>query len=339
MSSIVTTALSSVDGAAGVLRYRGVSLEDLVAAGVDYGHAVGLLATGELVDRGAPLNAVAVPAVDVGCAVFPSLRRAIAGVVASDEDAVAFAGACGRSVSRLRGRFVDGGSYASRILRGIADGDVSDSDVEDLDRCFVVHLDHALNPSTLACRVVAATGAPLAASLTAATCALEGPLHGGASTDVGRVLEDDVKDVADVARWWAALRAAKPSDASSASPKKKAPGFGHPIYRTRDPRSAVLRALCERAADRRRQRRFIDTAIAVDEVVVRESGGRLFANVDFYAAALYATLGVPRAFHTALFFAARVVGQACHAVEQQQRGRVISPEADYDGVAPRSLPR
>lgn len=327
MAAFLTTALSSVEGEAGVLRYRGYTLEDLVAHDVDYGRAVALLATGDL---GAPsaqaaLTAGALPDVDVGGPVFPSLRKAMAAMTPhnghNSEDALVVAGRCGRCVSRLRGRFVDGGPYTERILRGIADGNVSDDDVKDLDRCFVVHLDHALNPSTLACRVVAATGAPLLSSLSAATCALEGPLHGGASNDVGRILEDEIKGPDDVAAWWAALRAAK----------KKAPGFGHPIYRTRDPRAAILRRLCERAADRRGQRRFIDTAIAVDAVVVAESSGRLFANVDFYAAALYATLGVPRVFHTALFFAARVSGQACHAVEQQQRGRVISPEADYDG--------
>lgn len=326
MSAIVTTALSSVDGAAGVLRYRGVSVDEFS----DYGHAVGVVVDGVSVDRSAALVAKDVPAV-TGAEnagrdpdVYASLRAAIAGVEVGG-DVVEFAGACGRAVGRLRGRFVDRGTYAGRILRGIVDGDVDDDDIADFDACFVVHLDHALNPGTLAVRIAASTGAPLSSSLIAGLCALEGPLHGGASSDVGAVLEQLTADQA--TSWWAAQKAQK----------KKVPGFGHPIYKTHDPRSAILRKLCERAAVRQQNRRFFDAAVALDDAVRASSGGKLFPNVDFYAAALYATLGVPRAFHTACFFAARVVGWAAHAVEQQQRGKIISPESDYDGPAPRSL--
>jgi citrate synthase len=326
----LTTAISSVDGAAGVLRYRGVSLGDLVDADVDYGHAVGLVVDGdEGKDRGADLVAGGVPAVAVGGDVYGSVRAAIDAVVV-DADLVVVAGAYGRAVSRLRGRFIDRGSYAFRVLAGVADGDVDVDDARDLDRCFVIHLDHALNPSTLALRVAASTGAPFASAAIAALSTLEGPLHGGASSDVGALLETVVARGLDddgVRQWWQALRAQK----------AKAPGFGHPIYQRRDPRAAPLRALCERAAARRGERRFLDAAVAVERAVVEQSGGKLFANVDFYAACLYATLGVPRALHTALFFAARVSGWAAHVAEQRARGRVLSPEAGYDGPPARGI--
>ena len=320
VTAIVTTALSSVDGEAGVLRYRGVSFDEFAS----YAEAVSVVVDGKRGDRGASLVAARVAAVDVGASVYAALRAAIAGTAACD-DIVEFAGACGRAVSRLRGRFVDGGSYAARVLGGIADGDVDDDDVSDFDRCLIVHLDHALNPGTLCVRVAASTGAPLSSSLTAGLCALEGPLHGGASSDVGRVL-DEIGDAAQTSSWLAQQK----------SQKKKVPGFGHPIYLRRDPRSSVLRALCERAADRRGDHRFVDVAVALDEAV-RAAHPQLFPNVDFYAAALYATLGVPRALHTACFFAARVVGWAAHHDEQRRRGRIISPEAAYDGAPARPL--
>lgn len=325
MTPLVTTALSSVDGDAGVLRLRGFSIEDLVAAGVSYAAAVDLLFSGELgAADDVEARLVSLPLVALDGDPFVALRRAIA--LAAGDDDVAVAGMCGRLVGALSGRGEQAGGYVARILRGASDADVDDDDVTALDRCFVVHLDHALNPGTLCARVAASTGASLSACITAGLCALEGPLHGGASTAVGFMLEEEMAGPDDVDGWLAARKASK----------RRVPGFGHPIYRQRDPRAAVLRAIVEQAADRRRQRRFVDTAIALEERVRASSDGKLFANVDFYAACLYATLGVPLALHTALFFAARVLGWTAHVHEQRARGRVISPEAGYDGPPARS---
>ena len=328
MSPLLTTALSFVDGEQGVLRLRGFDLQDLIEHDVSYAAGVGLLFTGSLPERdddvGARLLALPVGVVDAGDP-FVALRRAMA-LVDGDDD-VCVAGACGRLVGALRGKPEQRGGYVERILRGVADGEVDDDDVGALDRCFLVHLDHALNPGTLCCRVAASTGASLSACLTAGLCALEGPLHGGASSAVGRVLEQDLQGPDDVDGWVMAQKAAR----------RRVPGFGHPIYRRRDPRAAVLKTLVERTADRRRQRRFIDTAVALEARVIDSSGGKLFANVDFYAACLYATLGVPLALHTPLFFAARVPGWAAHVREQKERGKTISPDAGYDGPPPRSI--
>ncbi len=331
VSPILTTALSFVDGEAGVLRLRGFSLEELVQHGVSYAAAVGLLFTGSLSegdDVAARLLALSPPPIDSRPSgqEASALRRAMA-LIDDDGDAVAAAGVCGRLVGCLGAKPEQSGAYVERILRGVSTGAVDDDDVAALDRCFLVHLDHALNPGTLCCRVAASTGASLIACLSAGLCALEGPLHGGASSAVGRVLEQELQGPDDVDAWLAVQRAQR----------RRIPGFGHPIYRRGDPRAGLLCSLAQRAADRRGQRRFVDTATALETCMSARSDGKLLPNVDLYAACLYATLDVPVALHTPLFFAARVLGWAAHALEQRAGGRVISPEAGYDGPPARSF--
>lgn len=344
---IVTTSLSLVDGHAGLLALRGVRIEDAVELG--YPAAVALLLGGNAAgpDVAAALVARPIPPVAAGLAgalpplpPMARLRALVAALEEADDDEdrndaghndehrgdVERAGVFGRLVARLGASPRRDGDadvdYVATILRGTqaagAPGPAED-DAAVLGACFVVHLDHALNPSTLAVRTAASVGASLSACFSAGLGTLEGPLHGGASSAVGELLDgiaapDDVDAVLD----------------DRAARRRRVPGFGHPIYRQRDPRAAVLRDLCARAA-RRHGHRVLDIAVRVEERVVERSAGRLFPNVDFYAAALYATLGIPLALHTPLFFAARALGWVAHRREQRQQRRVISPEAGYDG--------
>jgi citrate synthase len=333
---LVTTALSSVDGVGGVLAFRGVRLEDAVR--LPYAAVASLLLEGDT--GGAPGIADRMMALPLGEGAraiaeqvkrrppMAQLRALAAAFDDDDEDDVAWAGRCVRSISLLRPRSP---SHASRstslagaVLAAVVDDgdDGGDDDVGAaiLEACFVVHLDHALNPSTLAVRVAASVGSSLSACFGVGLGTLEGPLHGGASSAVGALL-DGIARPNDVEVALEAL----------AARKERVPGFGHPVYRLRDPRADVLRALCERAASHRRQHRFLDVAARLDARVRERSQGRLFPNVDFYAATLYATLGVPLAWHTPLFFVARALGWVAHVREQRARGRVISPEAGYDG--------
>jgi citrate synthase len=343
---LVTTALSLVDGTAGVLAFRGVRLEDAVRH--PYAVVATLLLTGathghedvayRLTAR--PLPASIVDGVRRLGPLSPMARlRCVAAALEAmpDDDDVAWAGSCVRAVAGLGPQATTTAAaqrpqergFAAAVLAGVS-ADVDDESVALLDSCFVVHLDHALNPSTLAVRVAASAGSSLSACFGVGLGTLEGPLHGGASTAVGALLEqvahpDAVEAMLD----------------DHAGRRQRIPGFGHPVYRTRDPRAAVLRALCERAARHRRQHRFLDTALRIEEWVGVRSQGRLFPNVDFYAAALYATLGVPLAWHTPLFFAARALGWVAHIREQRARGRVLSPDAGYDGpplVPPSTTP-
>lgn len=335
---IVTTALSQVEGAAGRLSFRGVSIEALADKGyaavaaflvddrwpVDDGRAF----AARLLLHTLPTHA---PAATTMVGAMAALRRSLTDVEAVDDrDVVAVAGAAARLVGRLRGRQPRRVDFVGSILEGVSDRPIDDDDVAALDAAMVLHLDHALNPGTLAVRVAASTGASVAACLTAGLCALEGPLHGGASSDVGAVLErlvqrDDA--VAAVADFVVEERAAK----------RRLPGFGHPIYKGRDPRTAILRGLTEQVARRHGDARILDVAVALEAAAIEQSQGRLFANVDFYAAALYASLGIPLWLHTPMFAAARFVGWAAHVVEARARGKIISPKGGYDGPAARTL--
>jgi citrate synthase len=335
---LVTTSLSSVDGDAGVLAYRGLRLERAVC--LSYAAAAGWLLDGDVgsaddlvrrwQSRPIPDDILALAALP-GAPRPPMARlRALAAAFDDDDDDdVAWAGRCVRAITVLGPRrplaVRPASGLADVLLASVSedDGDVDEESAAILDACFVVHLDHALNPSTLAVRVAASVGSSLSACFSAGLGTLEGPLHGGASTAVGALLTsiagpEHVDTVLD----------------DLAARKARVPGFGHPVYRARDPRADVLRGLCERAAAHRRRRRFFDVATRVEERVRARSQQRLFPNVDFYAAALYATLGVPLEWHTPLFFAARALGWVAHIREQRARGRVISPEAGYDGPPP-----
>ena len=331
---LITTALSSVDGAAGVLAIRGVPIEELAERGYaavgaflvedrwpeDHGAAF----AARLMQQQRAEKASSAPTMTAAMA---SLRRSLADVDSGDDhDVVAFGGAAARLVGGLRGRRSAHESFVGAVLKGVSDRAVNDVDIAALDAAFVLHIDHAANPGTICVRVVASTGATLASCLTAGLCALEGPLHGGASSSVGAVL-NSLSSPADVQAFVDDERAAK----------RRLPGFGHPIYRGRDPRTAVLRQLCERIAFARGDHRILDVAVALEAAAVRQSDGRLFANVDFYAAALYASLGIPLWLHTPMFAAARMLGWTAHVVEERARRKIISPEAGYDGPAPRSL--
>ncbi len=335
---LVTTALSSVDGTNAVLAYRGVPIEELAGQGFAAVGAFlvddrwpddgGASFSSRLMRRQLTSHATRAPTMTAAMA---SLRRSLSDdaaidAAADDDDVVAFAGAAARLVGALRGRSGARADVVGSILQGVSDRAVDDDDVAALDAAFVVHLDHALNPGTLCVRVATSTGATLASCLTAGLCALEGPLHGGASSNVGAALER-VSSPANVQAFVDAERAAK----------RRLPGFGHPIYRGRDPRSAILRALTQQVADARDDHRIVDVAVALEAAVAAQSDGRLFANVDFYAAALYASLGIPLWLHTPMFAAARMLGWASHVVEERARRKIISPEGGYDGPPPRSL--
>ena len=356
---LVTTGLSAVDGAKGVLTYRGYPVEVLHEARIAYADAVGLLLDGELPaptgfeslaaqrsESARPVTSAAqgrgfveerwalelLPThihdlIQAHAGQLPPMALLRACISLADDksdphawiahvgNAVAAIGATGAGRSPVT-------SLPTRTARMLASIVGDDDGADALDACLVLHLDHALNPSTLACRVVASTGAGLSACIAAGVAALEGPLHGGASTEVGRTLAA-LASPDDVEPWLAAALAAR----------RRIPGFGHPIYQVLDPRARILKGLAEQVA-RRRGSQYFDVASRLEDCVWQQK--RLHPNVDFYAATLYATLGIPLELHTPLFAAARVSGWCAHALEQQRRGRLLSPEASYDGPARRT---
>jgi citrate synthase len=190
-----------------------------------------------------------------------------------------------------------------------------------LDIALILHADHEFNASTFAGRVTAATLSDIYSSVTAAIGALKGPLHGGANEDVIRfLLEVDAKSDAAVQEVRKKL-----------SNKVKVAGFGHRVYRTEDPRATHLRQLSEELG---RRTGHLDLYLASKEVEnFVKSTKNLNANVDFYSASTYYSLGIPIDLYTPIFAVSRMSGWTAHILEQYNNNRLIRPRADYTGKA------
>jgi citrate synthase len=193
----------------------------------------------------------------------------------------------------------------------------------DFDVVLVLYADHTLNASTFAGRVAAATLADMYAAATAAVATLQGPLHGGAIEAAREMLEEIGSP--EQAPGWVRDRLAA---------KQKVMGFGHRVYKTWDPRATVLRDIAERLGRQFGDTRWYDTSIRVQEAVMEEK--RLYPNVDFYTASVYSALGLPPDLYTPLFATARMAGWTAHIREQYADNRLIRPDSEYVGPAPRS---
>jgi 2-methylcitrate synthase len=193
----------------------------------------------------------------------------------------------------------------------------------DFDVVLVLYADHTLNASTFAGRVAAATLADMYAAATAAVATLQGPLHGGAIEAVREMLEEIGSP--DQAPAWVRERLAA---------KQKVMGFGHRVYKTWDPRATVLRDIAERLGRQFGDTRWFDTSVRVQETVMEEK--KLYPNVDFYTASVYSALGLPPDLYTPLFATARMAGWTAHIREQYADNRLIRPDSEYVGPAPRN---
>ncbi len=190
------------------------------------------------------------------------------------------------------------------------------------DIALTLHADHEFNASTFAGRVVAATLSDIYSAVTAAIGALKGPLHGGANEDVIKLLQEAGGPERGAAMVEAMLAA-----------KKKAPGFGHRVYRTQDPRAAHLRSLSEELGKRTGHERLYLTSRRIEETVARLKPG-IYPNVDFYSASTYFSLGIPVDLFTPVFAVSRMSGWTAHILEQYANNRLIRPRADYKGAQP-----
>ena len=186
------------------------------------------------------------------------------------------------------------------------------------DVALILHADHELNASTFAARVTAATLSDIYSSITSACGALKGPLHGGANQDV-------IKILLQLSGEEAAIDRVKNTFAK----KVKLPGFGHRVYRTEDPRATHLRVLSEDLGKRTGQEKLFRLSRAMEETVKAEKG--LIANVDFYSASTYYSLGIPVDLFTPVFAVSRMSGWTAHVLEQYRNNRLIRPRAEYKG--------
>jgi len=192
-----------------------------------------------------------------------------------------------------------------------------------LERYLISTIDHGFNSSTFTARVIASTGADLGAAVTGAIGALSGPLHGGAPSRVLDMLDDIGRP--ELAEAWVREAVGRGD---------KIMGFGHRVYKGKDPRSALLREVATTVGGS-----TAEFAVAVEDTIVRvlaeaKPGRALNANVEFYAGVVMDACGIPRDMFTPTFASSRVIGWCTHVLEQVAGNRLIRPSARYDGEAP-----
>ncbi|MBZ9742435.1 MULTISPECIES: citrate synthase/methylcitrate synthase [unclassified Mesorhizobium] len=218
--------------------------------------------------------------------------------------------------------------HAADMLRMLNDESVSPELAKPLDTYLVTVCDHGLNASTFATRVVASTQAGLTSSVLAGLGALKGPLHGGAPGPVIEML-DAIAAHGDAAGW---LR-------NEIAQGRRIMGFGHRIYRVRDPRADVLKAVVRKLGgdgETGRRLAFAETIeqTALEVLRIAKPQRSLQTNVEFYTALVLEASGFPPGAFSNVFAAGRVAGWVAHAREQQTTGRLIRPQSRYVGPVP-----
>ena len=203
-------------------------------------------------------------------------------------------------------------------------GEPDPKHVRAIDAYFVSAAEHGMNASTFTARVIASTGADVAAALSGAIGAMSGPLHGGAPSRVLHMIEE-VERRGDARAYVKELL----------DKGERLMGFGHRVYRAQDPRSRTLRRTCEELGAPRYQvaKALEDAALA--ELRERRPDRVLETNVEFWAAVLLDFAEVPGHMFTPMFTSARTAGWSAHILEQKRTGRLIRPSARYIGKAPR----
>jgi citrate synthase len=194
----------------------------------------------------------------------------------------------------------------------------SEHDAHIFDVCLLLHADHELNASTFTARVVAGTLADMYGAVTAAIAALSGPLHGGANTNVMKML----LEIGEVEN-------AEPFIRKALEQKQKVMGIGHAVYKTEDPRATHLRQFSKELGERAGETKWYEISRKVEEIMMREKG--MYPNVDFFSASTYYMMGIPLELFTPIFAVSRISGWTGHILEQYENNKLIRPRAEYIG--------
>jgi citrate synthase len=340
----VETEIAEPDRAGGALRYRGVDITDLVGR-VSFGNVWGLLVDNEFNPGLPPAEPFPLPVhtgdvrVDVQSALAQlapiwGFRPLLDIDAAQARDDLARASvmalsfvaqsARGLEVPMVPQREVDRGRTIVERFMIRWRGDPDPRHVEAVDAYWVSAAEHGMNASTFTARVIASTGADVAACLSGAVAAMSGPLHGGAPSRVLHMLEA-VERTGDAPGYVRAVL----------DRGERLMGFGHRVYRAEDPRAKVLRATAQRLGAPR-----YEVAKALEEAALAELRARrpdrvLATNVEYWAAVVLDFAGVPARMFTPMFSCARTAGWSAHILEHKRTGRLMRPSARYVGEGPR----
>ena len=210
-------------------------------------------------------------------------------------------------------------SHSANILRMLNGVNPTETATRALDVALILQADHELNASTFAARVIASTLSDMHSAIVGAIGALKGPLHGGANAETMKILYAIDEAGADPVEYVRQMFAEK----------KKISGFGHRVYTTEDPRATHLRKMSEDLGKAAGKPKWFDMSRKIELFVNEEK--KLNANVDFYSASTYTTLGVEIDLFTPIFAISRIAGWTAHVIEQLDDNRLIRPRADYIG--------
>jgi citrate synthase len=338
------SAIAEPDKAGGALRYRGVDINDLVGT-VSFGNVWGLLVDNKFNPGLPPAEPFPLPVhtgdvrVDVQSALAQlapvwgfrplldiSPEQARDDLARASVMALSFIAQSARGQDRpmVSQREVDTGRTIVERFMIRWRGEPDPRHVEAVDAYWVSAAEHGMNASTFTARVIASTGADVAACLSGAVGAMSGPLHGGAPSRVLHMIEA-VEETGDAGAYVRGVL----------DRGERLMGFGHRVYRAEDPRAKVLRDTCARLGAPRYDVAAALEKAALDELHARRPDRVLATNVEFWAAVLLDFADVPPAMFTPMFTCARTAGWAAHVLEQKGTGRLVRPSARYVGEGPR----
>ncbi|MGM8366274.1 citrate synthase [Virgibacillus sp. W0181] len=209
-------------------------------------------------------------------------------------------------------------TFAENFLYMLNGKDPEDIEVEAVNKALVLHADHELNASTFTARVCVATLSDMYSGITAAIGALKGFLHGGANERVMEMLTEIGEE-----------ENALPYVKEKLANKELIMGMGHRVYRTGDPRAKYLRNMSKELTKLTGQEKWYNMSIEIEDYIKKEKG--LPANVDFYSASVYHSLGIDHDLFTPIFAVSRMSGWIAHILEQYANNRLIRPRAEYIG--------
>jgi citrate synthase len=349
------SSISHVDGQQGILEYRGINIQELAIKG-SFLETTYLLIWGKLPNQtqleefaedirfhrrikyrirdmmkcfpetGHPMDALQTSAAALG--LFYSrralddpeyIRRAVVRLIAKIPTMIAAFHQMRKGNDPIQPN--DSLDYAANFLYMLTEKRPNALESRILDVCLTLHAEHTINASTFSAMVTASTLTDPYAVVASAVGTLAGPLHGGANEEVLIMLEQ-----------IGSVDKVLPFVEDCIANKKKIMGFGHRVYKVKDPRATILQQLAERLFDETGHDRYYDIALELERVIEDKLGEKgIYPNVDFYSGLVYRKLGIPDDLFTPIFAIARVSGWLAHWKEQLTINRIFRPTQVYTG--------